>query len=355
MKTNLARLVCGSCLLAALPAQQPLRARSFLFDDHRTVMVADVKAMRDRGIWDDLLASPTRMLLPQLEDEIGFEMARLDRATITVIYDPDGGHRGNRQRTVTVLEGNAELGQPKLWPGNAWQEESVGSYTLYADTWSPEQAHVMVGDKLRVHAPVALLREVLAGKPHAGLPSADVLSLTSGARGLLAYAVIDVTNDWEPTETLDMALPDAQWPEGDRPTFVAILLRAIGDEDDPHLQLELVVRHALAGDGVVQSEAAIEAGFEKLRAMKESRLFRPILKRIEHVREGCDVTFSVDLGRSRDVMSMLATFAPMMMFATAAEAQVIQVEELVIEETEAVEEPPPPPPPENNGGGNGGN
>ena len=35
---------------------------------------------------------------------------------------------------------------------------------------------------------------------------------------------------------------------------------------------------------MVQSEAAIEAGFEKLRAMKESRLFRPILKRIEHVR-----------------------------------------------------------------------
>src|SRR5262245_62758789 len=81
MRTNI--LPCAAwtlyCACAALPAQSPLTAKSFLPSDYRNVVYANLAAMRDKGIWDELEASVLKAVFQQMEKEAGFELRALDR------------------------------------------------------------------------------------------------------------------------------------------------------------------------------------------------------------------------------------------------------------------------------------
>jgi hypothetical protein len=193
-----------------------------------------------------------------------------------------------------------------------------------------------------VYAPAELLRGVLAGKPRNGLPSADVMAFTAGAKDCLLYFVVDLKHDAGSRQELETfvgeTLGDVEWPDGDAPTMIGGRVLATGDEDDPHLTLELVVRHGTVGKGLAVSEQAVDDGIGKLEKLSEARLFWPILRRIERSRSGTDAVWRVDLGRARHADGLLTTATPFLFLYGTTRAmqaqglQVIEVEEVAEEE-----------------------
>tara|TARA_R110002072_G_scaffold100429_6_gene221212 strand:- start:361 stop:1497 length:1137 start_codon:yes stop_codon:yes gene_type:complete len=355
MKLVVPILVATACSalfpLPTLRAQdKPPAARQFLLDEYRTVIHANLKLWRDSGVWDEVSGGATKLMISLIEKEMAFSLDRLD--SVTSVQEPlvkAGEEPAMHQMPlqITILQGNGDLGDPA---GNdnerRYQEAKVGDYRLLLDQWS-NNAVVQVSPQLRVYGPTEMLKSVLAGKPRTGLPSADVLSFTAGKQNLLAYMVADVKNHRQPRESIEAILPDAGWPEDDKPTHMCLRLLATGDEDDRHLMLELAVRHGKDGEGLVATEKAVTAAIKRLRELQEARIVRPLLKKIESERDGTDGVWRVDLGRARNAMSLLGTLAPFMMYTTGARVQQVQqgvmvVEEVVIEEAEEVAPKPKP-------------
>src|SRR5262245_38116103 len=119
------------CALAALPAQSPLTAKSFLPSDYRNIAFVDLAAMRDKGIWDELQASVLTAAFQQMEKEIGVGLRSLDR--VTTVADPGSGEHGRLDAPdawrVTVFEGNSKLGLPESVLQN-WTEQKIGAFTV---------------------------------------------------------------------------------------------------------------------------------------------------------------------------------------------------------------------------------
>jgi hypothetical protein len=220
-----------------------------------------------------------------------------------------------------------------------YREDRLGDYTVLCDQWNDGRVVVQVNADLRVHGPAALIEAVLNGKPRAGRPAPDVLAFVGGDQRLLAYFCANFADDDDIRDALHTALPDATWPDDDKPAFAGGRLRATGDVDDPHLTIELVLRHGTAGDGLAATETAVAAALERVAAMKETRLFRPLLAKIEHQRDGTDAVWRLDLGRARQAAGMLGTLAPFLFVARTVEAQVLEAEAVA----EAVEAPAPEP------------
>lgn len=374
MKHRIPFLLSILAFSTALPAQQSkkLTARNFHIDDHRTMLRVDMKALRDTGVWDELQAGGGTMLAQMFVTELGFEIDALDLVTMTRRL-PKGGEQappvadGEPPESigVVVLEGNAPLGDLSSYDSDRYSKEQVGGYTLYLDDWSGDATAQPV-DTLMVTGSAQLIRDVLEGRPRSGLPSADVMAFTAGKQRALVDVVLDLAQEpaleAELVELLPKAGAGGRWPEGDAPSMIGLRVLATGDEDDRHLELELVVRHGTAGAGLAATERAVAAGIEALKTLKEARLFRPLLKEIEHERSGTDAVWRVDLGRARQFGGSMLTLMPLVAvgfqaYRIAQEMQVapgavLQVVEEV--EVEAVEEPPPPPPPEGGGGGGGG-
>src|SRR5262245_5325072 len=80
------------CALAALPAQSPPTAKSFLPADYRNVAFANLAAMRKQGIWDELEASVLKAAFQQMERETGVGLGALDR--VTTVACPGSGENG---------------------------------------------------------------------------------------------------------------------------------------------------------------------------------------------------------------------------------------------------------------------
>lgn len=347
MKLALTFLAIAACV-AALPAQTKApKARQFLLDDYTSVMSIDMKKMRDSGVWDEMSSSALKMIFGMMEKQFGFSLDALDRATMVREYSVDG--EVTKSCEILTVEGNADLGQLADVQHGRYVAAVVGDYTVMLDQWGGDQALVQVTPTLRVMGPTDLLKDVLNGKPRAGLPSGDVMSFTAGQKGLLGYAIGDLRSGDIAHMGLDVMLPDAAWPEDDKPTFVCIRLVCSGDEDDPHLTLEWLLRHGKDGAGLVASEKAVASALNRVRELKEARIVRPLLKKITHERDRTDAIWRLDLGRARDAAGMLGMLSPFLMVSRAAEVQVIQagqiiVEEVVEEVVEAQEEKAKPKP-----------
>ncbi|MFY9341609.1 MAG: hypothetical protein WAT39_03915 [Planctomycetota bacterium] len=285
----------------------PLTARSFLPDDHRYVAHADLAAMRTRGIWDELEVSVLKMVFKQMEKEIGFPLAALDRATMVAELATEGEGMGPRTPQVVVFEGNAPVKAHHRFL-TSWSAETIGSHEVRRRPGGDDLL-VQPRPELQVQGPEQWLRPVLEGKPNHGMPCADVMSLLSGRAGQLAYFVMDVQNALLKKSMIDKLLPGVDWPEGEAPTFVCLRLLVLGDADDPHLGIEAVLRHGKEGEGIARSQPAIDAWLAKLREEPTLRAALPILKKVQQKRDRADLVVSVDLGRARDAVGHLAALA----------------------------------------------
>lgn len=330
-------------VVAALPAQTKTpTARQFLLDDYTTVVHVDMKAIRESGVWEEMAASVLKALFATAEGEFGFAMDRLDRLTLVQRPRRDSDEMPRIDEVVTV-EGNGDLGTMAAVGRGRYTEQTVGDFVLLRDQWDEETAVVQVTPALRVHGTPHLLEEVLAGKPRTGLPSPDVMAFTVGRKNLLLYAIAHLPTAREAQRMVENALPGA-WPQGDKPTFVCLRALATGDTDDPHVTLELVLRHGTAGDGLVASDKAIADALAQLAKIPQARMVWPLLKKVERERDGSDAVYRVDLGRARHVGGMLTTLAPMLLFASADVQAVggMQGGQVLVEEV-VVEEPAPAP------------
>jgi len=341
------------CAPALTQTSAPLTARSFLFDDYRTVLSLDLETLRDTGVWDELAPSGIQGITSLFEQGMGFELDLLDRLVMT------RGRHGEEEAVdyVMVFEGNAPLGKPGDLQRGFYQLEAVGGRELYKSEWG-EEAFTTPAPKLHVYGSERALRSVLEGAPRRGLPSPDVMAFTAGKEHVILSAVADLVMEPEPLEMLREVMAEQldgmAWPEGDAPSSMAARVSVIGDEDDPHIQLEVMLRHGTAGEGLALSERAGNAALDKLKKMPQARMFKPMLKRFEFERSGTDAMWRVDLGRARDCGGLLVGLSPLMVLGTTVRVvqqgqavQVLEAEEVV----EEVEEPPPPPPVRPGGGG----
>jgi len=83
-------------------------------------------------------------------------------------------------------------------------------------------------------------------------------------------------------------------------------VRAIGDDDDAHLQVEAVIRHRVGRAGFDASAAAVRTWLESMQ--KEPRLLaiKTVWRSVEIGHEGSDLVLRKDLGRPRDAIGTLA-------------------------------------------------
>jgi hypothetical protein len=169
-------LALAAPLLAqSQPAAEPLSARNFHFDDYRSVAVLDLQALRNSGVWDEMNTSAIRLAAAEFEQQYGFSLDHLDRVTTTrarcavdgVLGEGPGFH------DITTLEANATLGEPQELQHGRYEIEQTGRHTLHVDQW--DRVLAKPDPQLHVYGPAGLLRDVLAGKPRAGLPSPDVM------------------------------------------------------------------------------------------------------------------------------------------------------------------------------------
>ncbi|MFK7740300.1 MAG: hypothetical protein AB8H80_08245 [Planctomycetota bacterium] len=363
----LASLASCLCLAQQRPANGPLRAQQFFFDDYRSVLIVDMKAARETGFLEDMGVGALIAGQRMIEDQQGFSLEGLDRITM-VRSAASAGHQ-----EILTIEGCEELGQPKSLDWR-YTTTDVGAHVLHVDRFGSRsakdsQALGMVHDKLRVYGPTSVLQSVLEGKPRRGLPCPDVMAFLAGHPNVLLQAIVDVRDDDEVVRELCKFVPGTTWPDGRQPTFVCLRVRLVGDEIDPHTLVELTVRHNTVGDGLAATEAAVNAALAKMAKVTELRILRPLLKKIEHRREGTDAVWSVDCGRSRQVAGMLGSMAPFLFIGFNMTApmpmqggvlEVAEAVEVVVEEVEVAPvpespEPPAPPkpvkPPAKSGGG----
>ncbi len=330
-----------SCLalsfaLSAVVAQQPVPAKAFLLDDFKNVVFADLAALRERGIWADLEISVLKVVFEQMQKEIGFPLLALDRVTMVADFGAEGEQAEGMQRNVRevlVFEGNRPLGIPDSIARGRWTQGTVGKFEVRRREPGGE-TFVQPRPELQVRGASSVIEPVLDGKPHAGLPCADVMSLLSGRGDNLVYFSFDVANALLRNSALGVLFPGTEWPEGDAPTFLFCRVRATGVADDPHLEVEAVLRHQKEGEGIAVSDAAVDAWIERMKKEPTMRAVRPLFQRLEKRHDRGDLCLRVDLGRTREAVGHLATLAMPILAPRAAQ------------QAQAVGAPPPPAPPE---------
>ena len=101
--------------------------------------------------------------------------------------------------------------------------------------------------------------------------------------------------------------PGTQWPEDDAPTFLFARVRVIGDADDPHLEVEAVLRHLKEGPGLEVSSAAVDGWIERMKKEPKMIAVRPLLQRVEKKVDRTDVVLRADMGRTREAVGHLAS------------------------------------------------
>ena len=332
---------------AVLSQGKVLKARQFLVDGYGSVMAIDMKMVRDRGVWDELYGSPLlRALLSTVNMfQAGLSIDAIDQVTWVPHVRVDAGP-DDRDCVIITIEGSSDLGEDVWAYRDRYTETQVAGYAVLHDEWVEGEAIAKVSPKLLVFGPTAMLVSVLEGEPRNGLPSGDVLSFTAGKKNLLGYFVGDMQKVPANRQLLAEVLPEVSWPDGDAPTFFCIRLMVFGDEDDPHLQLEAILRHGKSGEGIVVSERVVAAALDRLMKVTEMRLFLPLLKNIKYERDRTDAIWRLDLGRARGFGGTLGVALPaLMVYAGLKEAEATGgVGNVQVEEVEGVDDVASPAP-----------
>ena len=246
------RCLVAFALLSSLAAGQQeaaaskkLTARSFLPENYQTVLFIDLDAVREQGVWEEIETSVLKVLLGRLEKKWGFGFDDLDK--VWGYADVEDG----RPRNLFLYEGNKPLKlSSNPAPGEAYEDIEVGRYkALLEDHFQGPILHVLPHDKLLVLGEETLVRPVLEGKPSTGLPAPDVMSLLSGRGENLLYLIFHLGDQAVGTLLLPQLFPGAEWEDGEQPTHLMLRLRTTGDEDDPHVQLQAIMRHAEGSKG----------------------------------------------------------------------------------------------------------
>lgn len=318
-------LFITTCLFATSAlAQQPMPAKAFLLDDYKNVVFADLKALRERGIWADLEVSVLKVVFKQMEKEFGYQLTALDR--VTMVADLGEQQEGQEVdvrniREILVLEGNTALGVPENVARGNWQQATVGKHTVRRrDVMRPE-TFAQPCPEMQVSGATDVIEAALDGKPHAGLPCADVMSLLSGRGDNLAYFAFDVSNPLLRQQALGALFPGTQWPEGEEPTFLFARVRVIGDADDPHLEVEAALRHAKAGPGLEASSTAVGEWVERTKKDAKMLALRPLLQRVEKKVDRTDLVLRADMGRTREAVGHLASIVMPLLAPRAAQVE----------------------------------
>lgn len=317
-------------LVATLPAQEPIPAEAFLPPDYRTLYLIDLAAMRERGIWDELDSSILSAALKGLEREAGFPLDHLDRLRASLVVPEDWDKRSPPPH-VLVLEGHEQLDLPESVRNNErWQQETIAGFAVRI-RMSGDREEVIVQPRsgLRIEGARSLVEPVLMGRRTKSQPAADVLSLLSGRGDNLACLVFDTSAAAARDTILGRLFPDTEWPEGDGPTFLMLRLRALGEADDPRLELEGVLRHAKGDAGLGVSEAAAKRWLEGLAGHPQYGAVKQVWRRIQLQAKGSDLVAKLDLGRARDGLGTLATLLAPLFPAPRAEVPVGEAKPVV--------------------------
>lgn len=310
-------------LACALPAQQqPTRtfaARDFLIPDYENYMFADLKKMRDREVWDELESSLLKLVFKRMEQEHGFPLADLDRVTATMSFG--SADAPENVATVRVLEGNKPLPLKESLLRGRWQTGTVGAFEVWRRESRGENLFVQPTDKMQVWGTSAALQPALE-KKRVALPSAEVMAFLSGRSESLAGFVFGLNHPDTKKRFLEQMLGGADWPADDQPTMIGLRILATGDEDDPHLAIEAVLRHGKAGKGLQVTEGLADGLLKKFAANPELRLVRPLLKKVDKKVEGAEMVLRLDLGRVRNAVGHLAVLAmPLFLGGEASSAE----------------------------------
>jgi hypothetical protein len=357
--TTMLRTTCTTLLcLTGLAAQERIDPRCFFLADYTNIVQLDLAAARKAGIWDDLVASGLNLARAPIEKELGFPVDHIDRFTMVIRFakDEERDEQTAAAQRMLVLEGNAALSTPAHIDSN-WDSQQVGQHTLrHQGSGGFAQPH----DRLCVWGPRDVIVAALDGKRQPAVPSADVMSLSASRGNLIAHLVADLSARQSRREFLDMLLPDTEWPADDSPTFFAARLSVIGEADDPHLAIDLVVRHAKGDAGIAVTERAVDAALARGLETTELRILYPVLKAAEKQRDGCDLRVRFDLGRSRTAIGNLALlFVPLLtarsdaaaMAAQAAHAEALEAAKAAARQAPAPKTEPAPKKPKPAGGG----
>ena len=309
------RLVAAvlSCVSLAV-AQQPPTAKDFLFSNYENTMSVDLKRMREREVWDELQASALKMLFGMIEKESGFELDAVDRFTVATRMPKGSKDFVRDSLEVFVTEGNQPLALPPRVTGGIWEDREVGGKQVrYRERFDSGRIFYVPHPHVHVEGSLAVLQPILEKERHVGLPSADVMSMLSGREDRLAYMVGSMSHP-NVRRQFGALLEEPEWPENDEPTFFGMQVLVRGDEDDPHLVVEVSLRHARAGDGLAISRQAAEA---RVAALAEDRRFlslRKVMKGAQFETHGTDLVVRMDLGRVRNAVGQLAALLmPLMM------------------------------------------
>jgi hypothetical protein len=208
-------------------------------------------------------------------------------------------------KQVAVIESSKKLGLPESILRGGWKKDTVGAFEVYRHP-QDDEVTVCPRPEMRVVGSASIVEPVLEGKPHTGQPCADILSLLSGRGDNLVYLAVDVSGPVLRESLLARLLPGVTWPENDGPTFMLARVRAIGDDDDPHLEVEGVLRHSKDGEGLATTGKAVDEWLEKMKQDPQLRALEPLWPSLVRKVDRTDLTLRLDLGRSRDAVGKLA-------------------------------------------------
>jgi len=288
-------------------------AREFVFSGYENTIFADLKAMRDREIWDELEATALKFAFGMIEKDLGFPLDDLDRFTVAVQMPPndvDGIESVKQQGQVYIYEGNKLLPVPDKVSGGGWTKEKVGERQVMArNGFVGEELWLQPHPNVQVTGTRRLLEPILTKPRHVGMPAAELMSLLSGREERLLYLVVCLEHPRMKQQIFTDLLGAPEWAEGEAPRYLGFSVLAGGDEDDPHLFAEAVLRHVRVSDGIEVSSQAADAWVERMLADPRYLGMRAVLKKAEKKVDGTDVMLHVDLGRVRNAVGQLATLA----------------------------------------------
>ncbi|MFO1077658.1 MAG: hypothetical protein U1E73_08015 [Planctomycetota bacterium] len=315
-------LLATAFLIPGLTAQAPFKATDYLPDDYRMFVKVDLAALRDQGVWEGLEAGPVKMVFGMMEKEAGFALDALDRVTLCAVFEEGRDENDRRDpNRIVVLEGNQPLGVPDSVANNSsWHKEAIGGQEIWRLA-SHEEVFFQPRPEVRVEGSLALVKAPLEGKPHQGMPCADVLSLQSTRKQAFVHYGIDAAAPMVKREMLGKIFEGVEWPEGDAPQYLYGRVYATGEQDDPHVGLEVVVRHKNEGAGLATTEKALDALFAKVAANPQMMIVKGLLANVQRKRDRGDLVLTLDLGRTRDAAGKIAMIAmPLMMVGTTPQA-----------------------------------